>query len=101
MDFAWPFGSTPVSQLPSCHAVAPCGRSPTFVKFSVLPALIRTRAGTKLYSTLLPPILIVSTPVAIGPTGPATRSEEHTSELQSLAYLVCRLLLEKKKKKRL
>src|SRR2546425_1694293 len=28
------------------------------------------------------------------------RSEEHTSELQSLAYLVCRLLLEKKKKSR-
>src|SRR2546425_1350423 len=27
----------------------------------------------------------------------AERSEEHTSELQSLAYLVCRLLLEKKK----
>src|SRR5205823_14258963 len=32
-------------------------------------------------------------------TAPASiRSEEHTSELQSLAYLVCRLLLEKKKK---
>src|SRR2546425_4035621 len=30
----------------------------------------------------------------------ARRSEEHTSELQSLAYLVCRLLLEKKKKKK-
>src|SRR2546425_9712220 len=29
---------------------------------------------------------------------PKRRSEEHTSELQSLAYLVCRLLLEKKKK---
>src|SRR2546425_9154105 len=29
------------------------------------------------------------------------RSEEHTSELQSLAYLVCRLLLEKKKKTQL
>src|SRR5205823_9636322 len=28
---------------------------------------------------------------------PVVRSEEHTSELQSLAYLVCRLLLEKKK----
>src|SRR2546423_4580069 len=28
------------------------------------------------------------------------RSEEHTSELQSLAYLVCRLLLEKKKDRR-
>src|SRR5437016_14221624 len=31
---------------------------------------------------------------------PATRSEEHTSELQSLTNLVCRLLLEKKKKKK-
>src|SRR2546425_6516041 len=30
--------------------------------------------------------------------GEELRSEEHTSELQSLAYLVCRLLLEKKKK---
>src|ERR1035437_10630584 len=29
-----------------------------------------------------------------------TRSEEHTSELQSRQYLVCRLLLEKKKKKK-
>src|SRR5947209_15510660 len=29
------------------------------------------------------------------------RSEEHTSELQSRQYLVCRLLLEKKKKKKL
>src|SRR6266404_8638767 len=34
------------------------------------------------------------------PAFPAWRSEEHTSELQSLAYLVCRLLLEKKKKKK-
>src|SRR2546425_2747780 len=32
-------------------------------------------------------------PIAEG----SSRSEEHTSELQSLAYLVCRLLLEKKK----
>src|SRR2546425_5207336 len=29
------------------------------------------------------------------------RSEEHTSELQSLAYLVCRLLLEKKKNEKI
>src|SRR5687767_15619876 len=37
--------------------------------------------------------------VALGATSArARRSEEHTSELQSLAYLVCRLLLEKKKK---
>src|SRR5437762_7041268 len=33
-----------------------------------------------------------------GPRGSAGRSEEHTSELQSPMYLVCRLLLEKKKK---
>src|SRR2546425_4568671 len=38
-------------------------------------------------------VLIVET------TSAQWRSEEHTSELQSLAYLVCRLLLEKKKKK--
>src|SRR2546425_6330814 len=35
------------------------------------------------------------------PKVPGLRSEEHTSELQSLAYLVCRLLLEKKKQTRL
>src|SRR3712207_8874247 len=32
------------------------------------------------------------------PSRPSPRSEEHTSELQSRQYLVCRLLLEKKKK---
>src|SRR3989441_8091969 len=40
-------------------------------------------------------------PVLVGryaARGDRKRSEEHTSELQSLAYLVCRLLLEKKKK---
>src|SRR5438445_6399450 len=34
------------------------------------------------------------------PFVPLTRSEEHTSELQSRQYLVCRLLLEKKKNKK-
>src|SRR5688572_32426384 len=34
------------------------------------------------------------------PAGACTRSEEHTSELQSQSNLVCRLLLEKKKKKK-
>src|SRR6185437_17170686 len=41
----------------------------------------------------------VSTCAPARPRG--SRSEEHTSELQSLAYLVCRLLLEKKKKKQI
>src|SRR2546425_6303144 len=36
----------------------------------------------------------------VGKPAGGARSEEHTSELQSLAYLVCRLLLEKKKKYR-
>src|SRR5205823_9811099 len=36
--------------------------------------------------------------IALFPRTAKRRSEEHTSELQSLAYLVCRLLLEKKKK---
>src|SRR2546425_7771371 len=38
--------------------------------------------------------------MSIGVSRTSSRSEEHTSELQSLAYLVCRLLLEKKKKRR-
>src|SRR5438445_10035298 len=37
-------------------------------------------------------------PATVAPKSP-TRSEEHTSELQSRQYLVCRLLLEKKKKR--
>src|SRR2546425_4306348 len=59
---------------------------PILVRFSVpavnLPGL-RQRAGQALTVLALP-----------------ARSEEHTSELQSLAYLVCRLLLEKKKNKK-
>src|SRR3712207_8657695 len=37
-------------------------------------------------------------PRSAGPGARPERSEEHTSELQSRQYLVCRLLLEKKKK---
>src|SRR2546425_2633926 len=42
-------------------------------------------------------VVLEQGPLFAGTTSHA-RSEEHTSELQSLAYLVCRLLLEKKKK---
>src|SRR3712207_8508061 len=38
-------------------------------------------------------------PYGLGTYASRSRSEEHTSELQSRQYLVCRLLLEKKKKK--
>src|SRR5229473_5410073 len=47
-------------------------------------------------------LAVVHTPItARGSSAWGLRSEEHTSELQSLAYLVCRLLLEKKKNKKL
>src|SRR5205823_12137570 len=45
--------------------------------------------------TLLPKFAEVVLPLPV-PRPYTYRSEEHTSELQSLAYLVCRLLLEKK-----
>src|SRR5437762_11074783 len=62
-------------------------------------------------STLFPYTTLFRSRMPTGTTSPAcvpptcrrrwrpTRSEEHTSELQSPMYLVCRLLLEKKKKK--
>src|SRR2546423_9100493 len=58
--------------------------------------LFRSRAARR------PPPRSFARAAGAGPTSlPAPRandrSEEHTSELQSLAYLVCRLLLEKKK----
>src|SRR3712207_7123158 len=43
------------------------------------------------------PILLLAIPAIVVGWRGAFRSEEHTSELQSRQYLVCRLLLEKKK----
>src|SRR3712207_9452740 len=52
-----------------------------------------------------PPAQLAEQPASdrleVVPPGRAGRSEEHTSELQSRQYLVCRLLLEKKKKHQL
>src|SRR2546425_7421936 len=56
------------------------------------------RAGAEPYELIVldpPPFVRRRRDLAPGLRG---RSEEHTSELQSLAYLVCRLLLEKKKR---
>src|SRR2546425_8656248 len=53
-------------------------------------------------TTSRPPVPALQSPPGsrgARPRAARMRSEEHTSELQSLAYLVCRLLLEKKKKK--
>src|SRR2546425_2071715 len=50
-------------------------------------AAIRPRPGGQTYAASKGAVVTLA----------KSRSEEHTSELQSLAYLVCRLLLEKKK----
>src|SRR5882757_11584369 len=62
-------------------------------------------ATTEIYTLSLHDALPISHPGARVDRGPGVvheglgeRSEEHTSELQSRQYLVCRLLLEKKKK---
>src|SRR5258706_10325567 len=54
------------------------------------------------YTTLFRSVLLLRRPLGnlhhvVFPLSHAIRSEEHTSELQSLTNLVCRLLLEKKK----
>src|SRR2546426_4686486 len=71
-----------------------------------------SRVGRYMLESVLPPferakmILQAVTPTARDPAAmqdherSALRSEEHTSELQSPCNLVCRLLLEKKKKKK-
>src|SRR2546427_5597150 len=52
-----------------------------------------------LASSLLMPCCSALASTCFCTSGVSTRSEEHTSELQSQSNLVCRLLLEKKKKK--
>src|SRR5205814_9548118 len=59
---------------------------------------IFTSVGVRLLSRLDKLETLNLTATGVDDTGVALRSEEHTSELQSLRHLVCRLLLEKKKK---
>src|SRR2546422_7087882 len=60
--------------------------------------LFRSRAS---WPAPRPPSAGSHTPTSPGVNTHRTRSEEHTSELQSRLHLVCRLLLEKKKKQEL
>src|SRR2546422_1209941 len=55
------------------------------------------QAVAKLYKVRVQ--LAIKAPCLLQGSGAVLRSEEHTSELQSRLHLVCRLLLEKKKKK--
>src|SRR3712207_8944692 len=54
-------------------------------------------SGTGASAGALPSSALMVSFDRLVPTTPPPRSEEHTSELQSRQYLVCRLLLEKKK----
>src|SRR2546425_6125736 len=70
-------------------------RIPSQMVATLGPAATAPTRTTVFVITL--PSVVVSRFLALR-YGRDRRSEEHTSELQSLAYLVCRLLLEKKKK---
>src|SRR2546429_2354541 len=60
---------------------------------ATLPSCTRSRTGGRNCAR-------IADTIEISATAHATRSEEHTSELQSRLHLVCRLLLEKKKKQK-
>src|SRR6266508_7013367 len=76
-------------------------------RFSILFFFFNDTATTEIYTLSLHDALPISPPPGPCPIHPtpwatsapgAARSEEHTSELQSRGHLVCRLLLDKKKK---
>src|SRR3712207_6967375 len=61
--------------------------------------LFRSRSSIRLSGGVVASLLVVALAiigVTFGQAAAQSRSEEHTSELQSRQYLVCRLLLEKK-----
>src|SRR5205823_13309301 len=104
-----------VSRFAACVATSP-GLRVVFCRSSARPRLwffffFNDPATTEIYTLSLHDALPISGPVSYSAGAPSgrprpvparpARSEEHTSELQSLAYLVCRLLLEKKKKKKI
>src|SRR2546427_9373897 len=86
--------------------VPPGNSSSWFLRASSLIAICRSPGDVQLdYQQLARPTHGLGHGVGVsaggndGVTGGQRRSEEHTSELQSQSNLVCRLLLEKKKKK--
>src|SRR3989441_12950962 len=109
-------GAPPAALPQRVHLLAPCGRHRAPRRRSAdLPLLLSfahrlARDAARDRHRLRPreplgrpaPRLAIRSARAAGafPAPGPRRSEEHTSELQSLAYLVCRLLLEKKKKKK-
>src|SRR5438046_3917099 len=86
---------------PHLHTLSLHDALPISVNSSLFPSARRSRGAedggpgrislTRTVPAVVPSLVHSSSPVAI------SRSEEHTSELQSLTNLVCRFLLEKKK----
>src|SRR5205823_3212987 len=72
---SFPVRAAIIRAVSPCERMGPFGSAPAFNKTSIIAGLPLTAARN------------------IG-VAPSRRSEEHTSELQSLAYLVCRLLLD-------
>src|SRR5438093_3354474 len=84
-------------RLSLCFCISCIGTATTEIyTLSLHDALPISSAAT--ISAMVLVVLRVWCPSATVQCGPCRRSEEHTSELQSLTNLVCRLLLEKKKK---
>src|SRR5438876_6652506 len=86
----------------SRNAGPAAGRHPVEHRASGIPArkLCRRNCAASVCSTRRPGFGAGALPFGAlrGPLEALSRSEEHTSELQSPVHLVCRLLLEKKKK---
>src|SRR5476651_1084421 len=88
----WPMSWVPLSSLYLCALFffLMIRRPP---RSTLFPYTTLFRSGTE---RLVPGLITIAFWRELGPL----RSEEHTSELQSRQYLVCRLLLEKKKRRR-
>src|SRR5215208_6895496 len=102
-------------RVPACHSPRPVflhfasARSPPLPTRPVF--FFNDTATTEIYTLSLHDALPISdaaagarhrpAPLPGRPRHPLRRSEEHTSELQSRGHLVCRLLLEKKKKQQI
>src|SRR2546426_6699753 len=86
---------------PTVSASAGTGQAARRPAHAIRPSRMTTTAfrsaGAPVPSTSVAPTIAMGGGAASG-VGKAVRSEEHTSELQSPCNLVCRLLLEKKKK---
>src|SRR5438093_5684464 len=97
-----------VPQSPTAATRSSTSRGPSWGVGTFRTARARTSWSTQarivLKSGLLPPPVVLGKSQCICRDAfrprQTSRSEEHTSELQSLTNLVCRLLLEKKKKKK-